>query len=191
MSSLVVASGSPRRHRLLRAAGYRFEIAAPDVDESPRPGESPAALVLRLAHAKAATVPSSAVVLAADTVVVLGQDILGKPTDAAEAVAMLTRLSGSTHQVMTGWVVRAGGATAASGVETTHVGFRRLLEDEILDYVGGGEPLDKAGAYAIQGGAAEFVERLDGSHSNVVGLPMEAVTEALAILGVEPSQPPG
>jgi len=196
VSRLVLASGSPRRHRLLHEAGFEFAIVTPEVDESRRQGERPGELVLRLARDKAATVPpsivgQSAVVVAADTVVAVGDDVLGKPVDAEDAVAMLNRLSGSTHQVLTGWVVRADGKSAAEGVETTDVSFRVLDAADIRAYVAGGEPLDKAGAYAIQGGAAPFVATLAGSYSNVVGLPVERVTEALARLSVVPVHPPG
>lgn len=191
MTSLVLASGSPRRRRLLEEAGFRFEVAVPSVDESPRSGEHPADLVVRLARLKASTVVTEDVVLAADTVVALEGTVLGKPVDAEEAISMLGRLSGVTHQVLTGWAISGPGMHGAGGVETTHVSFRDLDHGEIRAYAATGEPLDKAGAYAIQGGAARFVESLDGSYSNVVGLPMGPVTAALARAGVVPVQPSG
>ena len=171
--SVVLASGSPRRAELLRAAGIEFEVIVADIDERVHPGEAPAAYVARLAAEKARAVAGQAAgrpVLAADTAVVVDHDILGKPIDAADARRMLRRLSGRAHQVMTG--VCVDGVTR---VETTTVEFASLSDAEIDWYVASGEPMDKAGAYAIQGLASRFVTRIAGSYSNVVGLPIAPV----------------
>ena len=181
---VVLASGSPRRRELLRAIGVEPTVRPADVDETPRPGEDPAALVTRLAEAKAGAAPTDdhALVVAADTVVVLGSDVLGKPADAAEAREMLRRLSGRTHEVVTGVHVRRGDRRA-SAVETSEDRFRPVTPDEIDSYVATGEPLDKAGAYAIQGGAGAFVEGLTGSRANVIGLPTATVVRMADELG--------
>jgi len=176
---LILASGSPRRADLLRGAGLDFEIVVPNVDETPLPGEAPDAFVMRTAREKAESIPASnAVILAADTAVVDGDRILGKPLDAADAAAMLRSLSGRTHEVMTGVCLRFPNRTACFHIET-RVTFRKLSEKEIVDYVASGEPMDKAGAYAIQGGAAKTVRQVKGSYSNVVGLPLCEVIEKL------------
>ena len=181
---LILASQSPRRAELLRAAGYEFTVQTVDVDESLRPGEAPREYVLRLASAKS-TAGLTAVedragvsVLGADTVVVSGRDILGKPRDAEDAARMLRRLSGRTHQVVTGVSMRTAG-DELSTVETTAVTFVPLSEDQIAWYVASGEGSDKAGAYAIQGLASRFVTRIEGSYSNVVGLPVAAVEQLI------------
>lgn len=175
---LVLASASPRRLDLLRAAGVEPVVAPADVDESPSRRESPLVLVERLARAKAlAVLADDDVVLGADTEVVLDDEALGKPRDAADAAATLRRLSGRAHEVLTG-VALAGGGRLVSGVVRTTVRFRALDDDEIGAYVASGEPLDKAGSYAIQGGAATFVESIDGDLDNVIGLPIRLV-EAL------------
>ncbi len=194
---LILASASPRRADLLRAAGFVFETYGADIDEGVRPNESPSEYVQRLAQEKAAAVqavmtrsagqavlPSlrppadDIVVLGADTTVVVNRTILGKPQDDGEAAAMLRQLSGRCHEVMTGVSVRAGGHEA-SRVETTAVQFSPLTEDDIAWYVRSGEGRDKAGAYAIQGLASRFIPRIEGSYSNVVGLPVAAVAELL------------
>lgn len=176
---LILASGSPRRAELLRSAGLAFEVIVPDIDEAPRPGEAPDAFVCRTAREKAESVPSAdAVILAADTAVVDGDRILGKPADAQEAAAMLRSISGRTHEVMTGVCLRFPERTVCFHIET-RVTFRKLSEKEIENYVASGEPMDKAGAYAIQGGAAKMVRRVEGSYSNVVGLPLCEVIEEL------------
>ena len=176
---LILASSSPRRAALLRGAGLDFEIIVPDIDETPRPDEAADRFVCRTAREKAETIPAGeAVILAADTAVVDSKRILGKPADAAEAAAMLRSLSGCTHEVMTGVCLRFPKRTVCFHVET-RVTFRDLTEKEISDYVAGGEPMDKAGAYAIQGGAAKMVRRVEGSYSNVVGLPLCEVIEEL------------
>jgi septum formation protein len=184
---LILASTSARRRQLLTAAGYTFDVNPVDVDETRLDGESPRAYVARVAADKArAGGASDAVSLGADTVVVDGGTVLGKPFDANVATEMLSALSGGTHQVLSGWACINAGEILASGVEVTEVTFRPLSEDEISAYITTGEPLDRAGAYAIQGGAGAFVASLDGSYTNVMGLPMEAVSAALADLGIEP-----
>ena len=176
---LILASGSPRRSELLRAAGLKFEIRVPQIDESPLPNEAPSDFVCRTAREKAESISTDgAVILAADTAVIDGKRILGKPLDAQDAAAMLRSLSGRTHEVMTGVCIRFPDWTDCFHVET-RVTFRTLSEKEIADYVATEEPMDKAGAYAIQGGAAKMVRRVEGSYSNVVGLPLCEVVEAL------------
>ena len=185
---LVLASASPRRADLLRAAGFAFVVRPASIDESATPDESAAALVQRLASAKAAAVATADpldVVIGADTVVVLAGRILGKPRDDRDATAMLERLSGRGHEVLTGVAVRQGGRAIVS-VEETRVYFAPLRADEIAWYVASGEPRDKAGAYGIQGLASRFVERIEGSHANVVGLPVAVVQRALKSLGIAP-----
>ena len=191
---LILASQSPRRAELLRNAGYSFEVRPADVDERLRAGEPAEEYVKRLARDKAlavlATAPAGAVVLGADTTVVLGGECLGKPVDAAEAQQMLARLSGRVHQVMTGVCVawrKAGGAAAEAngevdsevGVEVTEVKFAAMSGAEIAAYVATGEPMDKAGAYAIQGVASRWIPRIRGCYFNVVGLPVARVSAML------------
>ncbi len=185
---LVLGSGSPRRARLLAEAGYQFEIAPAGVDEAAAPGETAADMVVRLAKAKAdAVVPRhpDSVVLTADTVVVLDGRVLGKPTGPSEAAQMLRDLSGREHLVLTGSVV-AHPIGSEAQVTSTRVAFRRLDASTIGDYVDSGEPMDKAGAYAIQGGAAAFVEAISGPFDNVVGLPIDTIRPVLAGLGIQP-----
>jgi septum formation protein len=176
---LILASASPRRAELLRAAGFDFEIRAVDVDESTRSGESPQEYVCRLAMEKSARAIQSidrneVVVLGADTAVVVDAEILGKPRDDHHAAELLRRLSGRRHEVLTGVSVRAG-ATEIGCVECTTVEFSTLSEADVAWYVASGEGRDKAGGYAIQGLASRFIPRIDGSYSNVVGLPVAAV----------------
>jgi septum formation protein len=190
--SLILASGSPRRKDLLRSAGYSFRVVPPPADEPPQPGESPEACVERLAHAKAAAVvgrgPPRHCVLAADTLVVLDREPLGKPREAEEAVRMLLRLAGRTHRVLTGFALLLTDPGTREqpivGVEESRVSVRPISDEEARRYVETGEPLDKAGAYALQGRAGAFVERLEGSRSNVIGLPLERIAPLLAQLGV-------
>jgi septum formation protein len=179
---LILASASPRRAELLRAAGIVFEAVPVDIDETPLPAELPEAHVRRLAEEKAlagARRRPGTTVLGADTVVVVDNRILGKPRDAGDAAAMLRTLSGREHLVMTGVsVIRESAGQGPGGsthVEYTKVQFSPLSEEEISWYVTSGEPMDKAGAYAIQGLASRFVDRIDGSYSNVVGLPVALV----------------
>ena len=181
---LILASGSPRRAELLARAGYRFEVVPPDIDERRQPGEAPRDYVARLAAEKAAAVAPrypERVVLAADTTVVVDSTVLGKPRDADDAAGMLRRLSGRAHDVLTGVAVRRGGA-AVSAVEQTAVHLAALDEALIGWYVATGEPSDKAGAYGVQGIASRFVTRVEGSYSNVVGLPLTLVDRLLARL---------
>ena len=190
---LVLASRSPRRHALLTSAGLAFESLPADLPEEARPGETPRALVERLAAEKAAAVAQRLgpgprrVVLGSDTVVVLGDEILGKPRHAEEAVAMLARLAGRTHVVWTGVAVVESdtGATLRLAV-ASRVTLRAAPEAELRAYVATGEPLDKAGAYAFQGEGRRFVERVEGSETNVIGLPLEETLALLRRAGVEP-----
>lgn len=187
---LILASASPRRAELLRAAGYTFAIAVAHVDESIRGGESPAAYVRRLAAEKSAKVLGQDLtpILAADTTVVVDGDILAKPIDDADVARMLRRLSGRRHEVLTGISLRRG-AVELGRVVTTSVDFIPLTDDDIAWYVASGEGRDKAGAYAIQGLASRFIPRIEGSYSNVVGLPITAVRELLIeISGTRPDR---
>ena len=181
MHRLLLASASPRRAELLRAAGFEFDIHPAAVDESPHPWELPDRYVYRLAEAKARAVLAAAgdrVVLAADTTVVIDERILGKPVDADDAAGMLRALAGRRHEVLTG-VTLARGARVLTRVERTGVHMAAMTDEEITWYVTSGEPADKAGAYAVQGLAARFVTRIEGSYSNVVGLPIALVYSML------------
>lgn len=180
---LILASASPRRAELLTSAGFQFEVSPADVDETPDPSESPTTYALRVARDKAAAVRSRcreppSIVLAADTIVVASGEILGKPADSLDAARMLRKLANAVHEVHTAVVIRAP-AGEREEVVTTRVTFRPLDEAEIAWYVASGEPDGKAGGYAIQGRAARFIERIDGSWSNVVGLPLAAVYRLL------------
>ena len=206
---LILASASPRRAELLRAAGYAFEIVVTDVDEQVRPGETASTYVRRLAAEKSAAAQSGTakavphdgrrdglasvghrfsgadprgdadvIILGADTVVVIDGQILGKPRDDGETTSMLRRLSGRRHEVMTGISLRQG-TSELGRVEITTVYFTPLSDAELEWYVASGEGRDKAGAYAIQGQASRFISRIEGSYSNVVGLPVAAVHEVL------------
>jgi septum formation protein len=213
---LILASASPRRAELLRAAGYEFETVVADVDERARDGETPAEYVRRLAAEKSAAVKAAlkgcatsditeegdhapvlvapvleaavlvaqpfraadAVILGADTTVVVDGEILGKPGDDDEAAAMLRRLAGRRHEVLTGVSIRHG-AHEVGRVESTAVWFSVLTKEDIAWYVASGEGRDKAGAYAIQGLASRFIPRIEGSYANVVGLPVAAVADLL------------
>jgi septum formation protein len=180
---LVLASTSPRRRELLGLLGIPFRALAPiGVDESPLDGELPPEMVGRLAEAKARSVEGEAV-LAADTIVELDGDVLGKPVDADDAGRMLRRLSGRTHRVHTAVAVRSGDVVELE-VVTTEVSFVPLTAEAIDWYVGTGEPLDKAGAYAIQGAGGVFVDEVRGSVTNVVGLPLATVVRLLEVHGI-------
>lgn len=194
---LMLASQSPRRRELLTQAGLKFTVEAADLNEEVLPGEAAAAYVQRLALEKAQAVCARhqggerVLVLGADTTVVTPDgEILGKPVDAADAARMLGLLSGRTHVVMTGLAVvwsEAGGQTGfetLSDVELTQVTMNLISADEIASYIASGEPLDKAGAYAIQGLAARWVTRIEGDYSNVVGLPLARVIAMLAEAGL-------
>jgi septum formation protein len=181
--ALILASASPRRAELLTSAGFRFAVDAADVDETEHPGESPTTYVLRVARDKARTVAarcrdSGAVVLAADTIVVAGEEILAKPADESDAVRMLERLSGQVHDVFTA-VVAILGRREEFEVVRTRVRLLPLTRADIDWYVASGEPMGKAGAYGIQGRAARFVDWIEGSWSNVVGLPIATVDRIL------------
>lgn len=185
---MVLASASPRRRELLEAAGWRVEVRPAEVDESQLPAEPAADYVLRLARAKARAIApqvAGACVLGADTTVVLGDELLAKPAEDAEARAMLRRLSGRVHEVLTGVCLLYGGVEAAA-VEGTRVQFAPLSPEEIDAYVASGEPEGKAGAYAIQGRAACFIPRIEGSYSNVVGLPLALVYQLWRQLKIPP-----
>lgn len=193
---LVLASASPRRAELLHAAGFAFEVMPSHIDETMRDREAPAQYVRRIAAEKSAAVAArgsargGAIILAADTAVVVDADVLGKPRDDEEAARMLRRLSGRVHQVLTGVSVRQG-AYEAGRVVFTDVEFARLSDDDAAWYVASGEGRDKAGAYAIQGLASRFIPRIDGSYSNVVGLPIACVFELLTMIsGTRPDRAP-
>ena len=180
---IVLASSSPRRRELLRQIGVAFHALPADVDESVLPAEQPADYVLRVAREKAAAVwargNGSLPVLAADTAVVLDDCILGKPADRAEAVAMLRRLSDRTHEVFSAVAVRVHPDRVADRVNVTRVTFARLEPEWIEAYCDTGDPMDKAGAYGVQGGAAARIVRIEGSFSGVMGLPLYETSELL------------
>ncbi len=185
-ATLILASGSPRRRELLTQAGYRFEVQTSTVAESRRPGEDAIRFATRLAREKAEGVfaqrQSSAkelMVLGADTVVVCDGEVMGKPEDAAEATRMLLLLSGRTHHVVTGVAVAWAPGLTEVAAELTQVTMRTLSPQEVSDYVASGEPMDKAGAYAIQGYAGRWIPRISGCYFNVVGLPLALVTSLL------------
>jgi septum formation protein len=173
---LVLASQSPRRSEILRQAGIPFTVRVAAVDETPLAGEKPEEYVVRLAELKALAVPAGPdeTVLGADTTVVIDGEMLGKPANAADARRMLERLSGRQHQVITGICLKRGGEVVRE-YAVTKVWFAPMSAREIEEYVLSGEPMDKAGAYAIQGLASKFVERIDGCYFNVMGLPVALV----------------
>lgn len=185
---LVLASGSPRRRVLLRRAGFDFDLARPDVSEDRLPAEPATNMVRRLACDKAAVAAANlgpaTLVLGADTAVVLDGVPLGKPATPLEAVEVLMDLSGRSHEVLTGYcLVSGGGENVSRGIVVTTVTFKVVDRDEAEAYVATGEPLDKAGSYAIQGLGRKFVAHIDGSFSNVMGLPMEVITPLLVERG--------
>ena len=209
---LILASSSPRRQELLREIGIPFGVHAANINEDQLAGEAPIAYALRLAGEKAQVVSKQypqSYVLGADTIVVVDGEVLGKPTDHADAVRILRRLSGRAHEVTTAVSLiapniaapnipspskaaprtaapslAAQGTLAETRASTTKVYFREIAEAEIQQYVAGGEPMDKAGAYAIQGGASRWTDRIEGEFSNVVGLPLSLVTEMLKTIGL-------
>jgi septum formation protein len=183
MLNLVLASASPRRSELLMQAGFSFQVHPAHIPEEPKPGEDPIAYVVRLAREKAQAVydklgDATATVLGADTTVVVDNQILGKPEDAADAARMLRLLSGRTHRVITGVAVFTASRTEVAA-EVTAVKFLTLSDEEIAAYVASGEPMDKAGAYGIQGRAARWIPRIEGDYFNVVGLPLALVSTLL------------
>ncbi len=186
---LVLASASPRRRELLASLKLRFHVDAPQLDESPTPGEEPQAWATRLSQAKAALVAArhapSALILAADTLVIDGAEALGKPVDAADAQRMLRQLRSRSHEVCTAFTLQraGGGGQRLTRLCRTRVHMRAWSDAEQEDYVASGDPLDKAGAYAIQNPVFAPVKRIEGSYSNVVGLPLEMLQEALTQFG--------
>ncbi|HEY2236274.1 MAG TPA: Maf family protein [Candidatus Angelobacter sp.] len=189
---LILASSSPRRQELLREIGIPFQVHAANINEDQMPGEPPINYALRLAREKAEAVSAKypqSYVLGADTIVVLNGEVLGKPKDQQDAARMLRLLSGREHEVTTAVSLIAPfkvaqGTLAETRASTTKVYFREIAEPEIQQYVAGGEPMDKAGAYAIQGGASRWTDRIEGEFSNVVGLPLSLVTEMLKATGL-------
>jgi septum formation protein len=199
---LILASSSPRRQELLREVGISFQVHAANINEDQMPGEPPIDYALRLAREKAQAVSAKypqSYVLGADTIVVLHGEVLSKPKDQQDAARMLRLLSGHSHEVTTAVslivpstfspsTVPSGnvaqGTLAETRASTTKVYFREIAEPEIQQYVAGGEPMDKAGAYAIQGGASRWTDRIEGEFSNVVGLPLSLVTEMLKATGL-------
>jgi septum formation protein len=184
---LILASSSPRRQELLRRAGIPFQAHAADINEDLIAGERPNEFATRLALEKAQAVATrypQRYILGADTIVVVDGEVLGKPKDHADATRMLRLLSGRGHEVTTAVSLIAPSARTDTRACTTKVYFRELTEEEIRQYVAGGEPMDKAGAYAIQGGASRWTDRIEGELSNVVGLPLSLVTDMLRINGL-------
>lgn len=188
VGNLILASGSPRRSLLLSIAGIGFTTIVPDIDESTIAGEEPGEYVLRLSGRKARAVAAGSddVVLGADTAVVFDGQILGKPATTDEAVSMLTLLQGQTHSVLTGWTITSA-ASERFGVDESIVVFNERTEEELADYVARTQPFDKAGAYALQGDDGWLVADVRGSRSNVMGLPIKEVVDALRDLGIERS----
>lgn len=186
---LTLASQSPRRKKILDALGLSFRVCAIDIEERLRDGESAGEMVLRLAAAKVAAAKTAepGIVLGADTAVVLGDAIFGKPADRDEGLAMLASLSGQVHSVLTGVAVRTAEGTATA-LSETKVWFREIDPDEALAYWQSGEPCDKAGAYAIQGRGGVFVKRISGSYSGVVGLPVYETAQLLSAAGIDIAQ---
>jgi septum formation protein len=186
---LILASASPRRQELLHEAGIAFEVHPAHIAEERLADEAPRVYACRLAQEKAQAVAAKfpgRFVLGADTIVVAGNgnEVLEKPRDAADAARMLRLLSGRGHQVTTAVSLASPAGAADTRCATTEVFFRKLREEEIERYVAGGEPMDKAGAYAIQGGAGQWVQRIEGEYSNVVGLPLSLLTEILRSCGL-------
>jgi septum formation protein len=188
---LILASSSPRRAEILRQAGIAFEICAAEIDETVLPGETALEMVARLAEAKARAIAAQmdarireCIIVGADTTVELDGEILGKPRDSAHAREMLARLSGRTHHVLTGiFLLRLPGNATRAAVEKSAVVFAPLNEAEINAYVASGEPLGKAGAYAIQGLAGRYIPKIEGCYFNVVGLPLARLYALLRELG--------
>ena len=184
---LILASASPRRAEILRNAGFEFEVLPAHVDETRFPGESPEDCVRRLADAKAHNAAEKqtrshtrAIIIGADTAVVVAGELLGKPIDIEDARRMLRLLSGQTHEVLTGVsVLRVPEGASALHVETTRVTFLKLTEKDIDDYIDTGEPFDKAGGYGIQGIGGRYIPRIEGCYFNVMGLPLSKVASLI------------
>lgn len=192
-SPLILASGSPRRRLLLSLAGYEFNVIAPDIPEVRMSGESAEDFVVRMAEEKAAAVataaPPGTCVLGFDTSVVLDEKIYGKPEDESQAAEMLLSLAGRTHTVYTGFCLMvAGSEERESGIDAARVTMRPISAAEAASYAASGEPLDKAGAYALQGEGKSFVSGVDGLRSTVIGLPLEYVVDLLTRRGLMPTQ---
>jgi septum formation protein len=187
LPSLILASASPRRRELLGGLSLRFTVRAADIDETPLPGEDPAATVLRLAREKAAAeAHPGELVLAADTVVVIDGELLGKPRDPEDARAMLARIAGREHTVLTGVALEEPDRNRRiSEVASSRVRMAPLTPDQIANYVATREPLDKAGSYAVQGIGALFVEEIFGNYTNVVGLPLPLTLRLVRELGYD------
>ena len=192
--TVILASASPRRRELLSRLAVPFTVMPADVNEQQHPGEAPLSYVMRMAQTKAAHIAQhfpEALVLGADTVVVLGQQVLGKPANTAHAQHMLTQLSGRQHTVITGLaLLRHCQQLVYLDSVSTRVQFRRLSAADIAQYIATDEPFDKAGAYAIQGHAAAFVASVDGCYTNVVGLPLHRTATLLQAAGVAVTTPP-
>jgi septum formation protein len=192
---LVLASGSPRRRLLLSLAGYEFDVVAPEVDETRRPDETPEDYVVRVARDKAIAVAAETAagtrVLGLDTSVVLDGRVYGKPTDEEDAAAMLLSLAGKTHTVYTGYaLVVAGESVAETGIDAARVTMRPVGAAEAAAYAADGEPLDKAGGYALQGKGRGFVDSVAGFRSTVIGMPLEHVIDLLVRHGILPTASP-
>ena len=185
---LILGSSSPRRSALLAQLGLRFNILSPDVDETLAPGELPADYVSRMSNDKyaavAATVPEPSILVAADTVVVLGDQILGKPTDSEQGCRMLSQLSANAHRVLTSVTIGPTDGENEQFVIETIVRFRTLTTHECKAYWHTGEPQDKAGGYGIQGVGAMFIDSIEGSYTNVVGLPLTETAQKLQSFGI-------
>jgi septum formation protein len=187
LPKLVLASGSPRRAEILNSVGWEFEKDVPDIDESERPGESPEEYVMRLAASKAGLIAGrhpNKIVLGADTTVLIDGQIVGKPVDVADARRMIEMLSGNWHEVLTGIAISRKGSSLID-LQRTRVKFAQMKDDEIAFLVENGDPLDKAGAYAVQAEAALFIERIEGDYWNVVGLPVSLVYRIVMQSNVE------
>ncbi len=187
--AIILASNSPRRKELLHQIGLDFRVDPADVDERVLPGESPDRYAVRVALDKAniaAARAGAGIIIAADTIVALDDEVLGKPADAGDAERMLMKLSGRVHRVITGLAVMdAATGKALTRASVTHVWFRNLARREIISYVATGEPLDKAGAYGIQERGALMVDKIEGCYFNVVGLPLSLLGELLRTFGVD------
>lgn len=188
--SFVLASGSPRRRLLLSLAGFEFEVVPPDLDEIRLPNEPPEEFVVRMAvekgEAVAATQEPGMCILSFDTSVALGERVYGKPTDEEDAAAMLESLAGRTHTVYTGYALVKVGGSVESGIDASRVTMRDIDHEEAVAYAATGEPLDKAGAYALQGKGKGFVEAVEGLRSTVIGVPLEHIVDLLIRNGITP-----
>ena len=181
---LELASGSPRRARTLRTLGVAFVVDPPDIDETPLPAESPAEMVVRLVMAKVGDEVGKRPRLAIDTIVVVDDAIIGIPADADEAIRTILALSGREHAVVSGWALRVRNGVRTGRV-VSEVRFRKIERNQAVAYVATGEPMDKAGSYGLQGFGSRLIASVDGSLSNVMGFPVEAVVPALVAIGID------